>query len=67
MIAKRIRYKQHAGREIRSYPKGNYRFPMDGGQPDRPPRVNADPVGILLAHLDKAVGEKLSLGSIIAT
>jgi hypothetical protein len=61
MIAKGIRHKQHAGLKIRPYPNWNYRIAMDGGQPDRPSRVNADPVGILLAHFNEAVGKKLSL------
>src|SRR5208337_5418648 len=61
MIAKGKRYKQHAGRKIRPYPGWNDCIPLGGGQLDRPPRVHADDVGILLAHFNEAVGEELSL------
>ena len=61
MIAKGIRHKQYAGLEVRPDPNGHDRIPMDGGQPDRPSRVNADSVGILLTHFNEAVGKKLLL------
>jgi hypothetical protein len=67
MIAERVRYKQHAGREIRPYPNGNYRIPMDGGQLYLPSHENAEAVGILLADFNKTIRKELSLRLRVAT
>ena len=58
MIAKGKRHQQHAGLDVGPHPKGNHRLAINGGQSDRPPRMNAHSVGILLAHLNETIREK---------
>jgi hypothetical protein len=61
MIAERVRHQKDAGLEIRLHLNWNYSISMDRGQPDLPSGTHPELVRILLAHVNEAVREELSL------